>query len=138
VAGAAPTSHPAPPLHAATPSPTQIAAHFVTTPHGTDAGYWIPYFTQRPTTASVMIFSSLADSDHRADVVSASQQVELLESEPGRVATLAEIGVDYIYIGQRGDFASPGLQADILRGQEGVEEVYTNERVSIFRLTPPQ
>ena len=106
-------------------------------PHGTDAGYWIPYFTQRPTTTSVMIFSSLADSDHRAEVVTASQQVELLESDPGSVATLAEMGVAYIYIGQQGDFASQGLQADILRGQEGVEEVYTNEGVSIFRLTPP-
>lgn len=106
-------------------------------PHGTDAGYWIPYFTQRPTTASVMIFSSLADSEHRAEVVTASQQVELIENDPGNVTKLAEMGVDYIYIGQRGDFASPGLQADILRGQEGVNEVYTNEGISIFRLTPP-
>ncbi|MBI1294455.1 hypothetical protein GC175_05810 [bacterium] len=106
-------------------------------PHGTDAGYWIPYFTQRRTTASVMIFSSLADSEHRAEVVTASQQIELLESDPGSLAALAETGVDYIYIGQRGDFASPGLQADILREQEAVEEVYTNEGVSLFRLTPP-
>ncbi|MEZ4834263.1 MAG: hypothetical protein R2873_20145 [Caldilineaceae bacterium] len=37
-------------------------------PHGTDAGYWIPYFTGRPTTASVMLLS-LADKGYQADVV---------------------------------------------------------------------
>ncbi len=105
-------------------------------PHGTDAGYWIPYFTGRRTTAAVMIFSSLADRSYRNQKsLALSEQAEQLESDPSSVAQLAELGVDYIFIGQRGDFASSGLRFDELQGQSGLEEVYNSEGTSIFRLS---
>lgn len=106
-------------------------------PHGTDAGYWIPYFTGRSTTASVMIFSSLARRDYRTEVIAASQQVRQLETDPAAIAQLAELGVDYIFIGQIGNFASSGLKSEILRGQDRVEEVFSLKGVSIFHLKYP-
>src|SRR5690606_22209373 len=106
-------------------------------PHGTDAGYWIPYFTGRQTTASMMLFTSSGTRAYRAEIVAKSQAAERLENDPTAVVELQTLGVDYIYIGQRGDFASIGLKAETLREFDGLEEVYARDGVSIFHLTNP-
>jgi hypothetical protein len=103
-------------------------------PHGTDAGYWIPYFTGRSTTASVMIFS-LAENAYQTEVIVTSDQVVQLETDSSVIVRLAEIGVDYIFVGQKGNFASPGLNADVLSIQSGLESVYVGNGTTIFRLS---
>ena len=49
-------------------------------PHGTDAGYWIPYFTGRQMTAAVMVMSQ-ATLAYKSRVVEMSEAAERLESE---------------------------------------------------------
>ena len=41
-------------------------------PHGTDGGYWIPYFTGRDITAAVMLLS-LANNDYRSEIITLSR-----------------------------------------------------------------
>ncbi|MBN1452875.1 MAG: hypothetical protein JW963_17790, partial [Anaerolineales bacterium] len=106
------------------------------TPHGTDGGYWIPYFTDRDITVPPMIIS-LADRSYVARVLLASRSVEELEICNDALAELAAMGVDYIYIGQNGDFSGPGLNADQLERSEDVRLVYQNEGVFIFQLDLP-
>ncbi|MEJ5310791.1 MAG: hypothetical protein WHX52_13580 [Anaerolineae bacterium] len=103
-------------------------------PHGTDAGYWIPYFTGRKITAGVMLLS-LGSSEYRSRIVEISQLVERLGSDPQVVSDLQIRGVDYIYIGQRGDFSELGLNAEQLSQVQGVKQLYRNGKVTIFQIS---
>jgi hypothetical protein len=100
-------------------------------PHGTDAGYWIPYFANRQTTASVMLFS-LGAKTYISNIVEMSQIVENLEIDNRYLDRLCEMGVDYIYIGKKGDFSNSGLSAEQLSGES--ELVYKDDGVFIFRI----
>jgi len=103
-------------------------------PHGTDAGYWIPYFTGRRITAGVMLLS-LGSSEYRSRIVEISQSVERLGNDPQVVSDLQAREVDYIYIGQRGDFSEPGLNAEQLSQVQGVKQLYRNGKVTIFQIS---
>ncbi len=102
--------------------------------HGTDGGYWIPYFTGRRTTTESMLFP-LGDWNHARQVIELSRLVERLEEDPGVLPDLREQGVEYIYIGQRGNFDGPGLNANRLSQAEGVTLVYQHGSVSILQIT---
>lgn len=67
-------------------------------PIGTDAGYWILYFTGRHTTASTML--SPLGSDHDWVVLRSEAVLDLYEEDPS-VASLCALGVDYVYIGTK-------------------------------------
>jgi hypothetical protein len=105
-------------------------------PHGTDGGYWIPYFTGRQTTAGVML-DTLAEEDDRTNLVKLSRKVEELEVDNEPIGALAQMGVDYIYIGQTGDFSGPGLDGARLAQSAGARIVYQDADVFILELTPP-
>jgi hypothetical protein len=102
-------------------------------PHGTDAGYWIPYFTGRQMTAGVMLLS-LGDQAYVDGVVERSEAVEQLESGNAALVELEMAGVDYIYIGRKGDFSGPGLDADRVGQALGADLVYQSREVSILQL----
>jgi hypothetical protein len=102
-------------------------------PHGTDGGYWIPYLAERSTTVGVMI-NSLGSDELIYEIVSLSRAEERLESDPSAVDELRDRGVDYIYIGARGDFSGPGLSADLLRNTPGISQVYDRDGVTIFQI----
>ena len=103
-----------------------------TVPHGTDAGYWLPYFTGRNTTAGVMIMHG----EYLRQVAGWSHSVVALESDLSALHTLYDQGIDYIYIGARGDFASPGLQVDFLRQSPEVRVLYEHDGVAILQILP--
>jgi hypothetical protein len=103
-------------------------------PHGTDAGYWIPYFTGRRTTAGVMLLH-LGFKDYKSKIVSASQSVEQLEDDLLALSDLRAQGVDYIYIGRKGDFSGSGLKADELNRIQGVNQLYRNGSVTILQIS---
>ena len=105
-------------------------------PHGTDAGYWIPYFTGRQTTVGVMLLS-LGGSDYGSKIVKMSRMVEQLEVDNGSLAELQAMGVDYVYIGRKGDFSGPGLSAAQLDQSENVEMLYQEGGVYIFQIGSP-
>ncbi len=104
-------------------------------PHGTDAGYWIPYFTGRRTTVGVML-NHLGFDDYLFRIVELSQAVEKLEEGNGTIRELQALDVDYVYIGRRGDFSGPGLNVHRLKQVDGANVIYQNEGVSILRLIP--
>lgn len=105
-------------------------------PHGTDAGYWIPYFTGRRTTAGVMLLS-LGAKEYVSSIVEMSRAVERLEIDNTSLAELRALGVDYVYIGQKGDFSGPGLNATQLAQAENVSVLHQNGGVSILQIEPP-
>ena len=107
-----------------------------TAPHGTDAGYWIPYFSGRQTTAGVMVLS-LGTKEYVLDVVEMSRLVEQLEVDDTSLAELQALGVDYVYVGQKGDFSGPGLTATQLDRAESLTLVYQNGGVSILQVQTP-
>jgi hypothetical protein len=102
-------------------------------PHGTDAGYWIPYFTGRRTTAGGMLLH-LGSKDYKSKIVSASQSVEQLEDDLLALSDLRAQGVDYIYIGRKGDFSNSGLEGDQLEQAKDLKLLYRNDGVAIFQI----
>ena len=105
-------------------------------PHGTDAGYWIPYFTERQTTAGAMLLHLVA-SDYESRIVELSRAVEQLEVDNASLAELQAMGVDYVYIGRRGDFSGPGLSAAQLGQSENVKMLYQEGGVYILQIESP-
>jgi hypothetical protein len=103
--------------------------------YGTDAGYWIPYFTDRRTTAGTMLFA-LGDASFRAQVAGMSQVVKQLEQDNAALADLRRLGVSYIYVGKAGNFSGPGLNAVRLRQAAGVSVVYQSDGVTILKIDP--
>jgi hypothetical protein len=107
-----------------------------TAPHGTDAGYWVPYFTGRHTTAGVMLLS-LGGNDYQSRIVELSRLVEQLEDDNAPLTELQAMGVDYVYIGRKGDFSGPGLSAIQLSQSENVKTLYQEDRVYILQIGAP-
>jgi len=103
-------------------------------PHGTDAGYWIPYFTNRLTTAGVML--SYLNPTHFLEVAEMSRAVKGLEQDPAGIVALRASGVDHIYVGQKGHFSEPGLNVTQLKALAGVTLVYEQGGVFIFAIQP--
>lgn len=102
-------------------------------PHGTDAGYWIPYFTGRRTTAGTMI-NNLGGPGYHNKVVEMSRRVEDLETSHQTLEELEAMDVDYLYIGRNGDFSGPGLNADRLSRATSAEISYQNGGVFILMI----
>jgi hypothetical protein len=102
-------------------------------PHGTDAGYWIPYFTERRTTADTMLFSH-GTADYVSSIVEMSRAADQLELDNTSLAKLHELGVDYVYIGRQGDFSGPGLSVERLSQAENVHVLYQRAGVSILQI----
>ena len=105
-------------------------------PHGTDAGYWIPYFTGRQITAGVMLLS-LGGVDYRSRIVEMSRMVEQLEVDNASLTELQAMGVDYVYIGRKGDFSGPGLGAARLGQSENVKMLYQEGGAYILQIGSP-
>jgi hypothetical protein len=102
-------------------------------PHGTDAGYWIPYLTGHQTTTSAMLFP-LASNEYRQRIVNLSKEVINLNKGAPILEKLRQSGVKYIYIGKRGNFSGPGLQKEEIQQSSRIELIYDKEGVSIFKI----
>ena len=106
-------------------------------PHGTDGGYWIPYFTGRHTTTSAMPLNA-ADFDYQEQIFNESHAVEALKTDPSALDTLYDMGIEYIYLGVLGgNFDPPGLDLAQLRQSPRVEVLYAQDGVAILRILPP-
>jgi len=103
-------------------------------PHGTDGGYWIPYFTDRSTTSGTMMYS-LGGESYINKVRSLSSLAVQAVYDPQAVKALVENGVDYIYIGAKGNFTGQGLNPELISQSPAAELVYSVDNVSIFKLT---
>ena len=102
-------------------------------PIGTDGGFWIPYFTGRTTTTSNMLFD-LGSSDYRERVRDISEAVVRLSSDNAALDDLRKLGVDYIYVGKKGNFSGKTLDSAQLSKAAGMSEVYQQDGVSIWAI----
>lgn len=104
-------------------------------PHGTDAGYWIPYLADRQTTTGTMLLA-ISDSDYIDMVTARSDAVRNFAENPIKTVDLCSLGVDYLYIGKLGNpiQADMNLNAELIRNGSGAQLVYENEGVTIFDL----
>lgn len=105
-------------------------------PHGTDAGYWIPYLTGRTMTAGVMLLD-LADQSEIERVVADSHAAVAVAADPTQVGELSARGVTYLYAGALGNFGGPAFDVDKLAAQPGVEIVYQEGAVAVLKLPEP-
>ena len=102
-------------------------------PHGTDAGYWIPYFTGRRTNTGVML-NNLGPAAYQNEVVATSRAVKRVAEDVAALDTLREAGITHIYLGAKGNFAGPGLDRAALIAAPGAHLVYESQNVAIFAL----
>jgi hypothetical protein len=101
--------------------------------HGTDAGYWIPYFTGRQIVTSSML-SDGTSAAYRQRLLAQSSAAERVKTDLDALDELVELGVTYIYIGARGNFAGPGLQLDFLRQSGQVELLYEKDGTAVLQI----
>lgn len=100
---------------------------------GTDGGYWIPYFTGRQTTAGAMLTDE-GSPEYRAEIYRLSKAAEKLAEDVTALDELRALGVDYVYIGAKGNFSGPALKPARLSKEPGVERVYQQDGVTILRI----
>lgn len=124
-------------IRANTPADSIVAINTVfwlpTFPHGIDAGYWIPYFTGRKTTASTMLFPQ-ASAEHVEWVLAASHAVRRLPQDPTALDDLRRLGVDYLYVGATASFFADSLNGHQLQRLDGLRLDYHQDQVWIFSL----
>jgi hypothetical protein len=101
--------------------------------HGTDAGYWIPYFTGNHIVTSSMLSDGLTP-EYAQTVWQRTQAMEALKTDLNAVEDLYDLGVTHIYIGARGNFADAGLQKDFLLTSPQVELLFANENTAVLRI----
>ena len=94
---------------------------FPSAPHGTDAGYWLPYATGNRTSAGTMI-SNLGRNEHTGAVIEASTLAVTLAEDPAAMAPLAALGYRYLFLGARGNFEGTPLSAEALE-EAGVARI---------------
>ena len=118
-----------------TPQDSLFAVHtyywLPDSPHGSDAGYFIPYYADRETTTSTMI-SSLGPGYE--EVMTESEAVMSLYSPSPNVGALCELGVDYLYDGVKNPFDGNQFNISAIQQAEGVQTIYQDGGVSIFKL----
>ena len=88
-------------------------------------------------TAGVMLLSFGA-YEYQSSIVDRARIVERLETDSTALDQLYARGVDYVYIGQRGDVDGPGLDPMLLAQAERAELVYHHTGVYLFEILPPQ
>ena len=102
-------------------------------PQGADAGYWIPYFTQRRTTTASMLFP-LGSEEQTARVQLLGEQVDQLEVDPSIAAVLCSEGFQYAYLGVQGSFDGRELSDLLILQYPGAKLLYDQQNVKIFQL----
>lgn len=104
-----------------------------TSPHGTDAGYWIPYFTGRRTTTGEMLYT-LGTKERTQKIQQLGKLTEQLETDPTVAATMCAEGFKYAYLGAKGSFDGRSLSAEVLLQSPGAQVVYDALGVKIIQL----
>ena len=100
-------------------------------PHGSDAGYFIPYYANRETTASTMISNLGPGHD---EVMIESEAVMSLYSSSPDIGALCELGIYYIYDGVKSPFDGSQFNIPAIVQVEGTQAIYQDSGVSIYKL----
>jgi len=100
-------------------------------PHGSDAGYFIPYYADRETTTSTMI-SSLGP-DYETVIVESEAVMSLYSSSPD-LEDLCELGIDYIYDGAKNPFDGSQFNITAIQQAGNTQIIYQDGGVSIYKI----
>jgi hypothetical protein len=102
-----------------------------TMPFGTDAGYWLPVYAERQTSALTLL--SQLSNDYQFSLERAKTILRFYET--GDITPLCEYGIDYLYSGVQDPLGSKDLanQPELL-DNENLELVYDQMGVQIFRI----
>lgn len=103
------------------------------TSHGTDGGYWIPYFTGRKTSTPSMLFN-LGSIKARMFNQVISELVVRLETDPQAAVALCREGFRYAYLGARASFDGSSLSEDVLLQLPNSKLIYSSQGVKILEL----
>jgi hypothetical protein len=102
-------------------------------PHGTDGGFWIPYFTGRKTTTGTMM-NGLGSQEYRNQITDYAKLVDQLGKQSVLASDLCNKGINYVYLGEkRGNFTGAGILAENI--VNGVK-VYDQQGVQIYKVCP--
>jgi len=100
-------------------------------PHGSDAGYFIPYYAKRKTTTSTML-SGLGPGHE--EILVGSEAVMSLYSASPDIGALCELGVDYLYDGAKDPFDGNQFNIPAISQFESMQAIYEDGGVSIYKL----
>jgi len=100
-------------------------------PHGSDAGYYIPYYADRQTTTSTMI-SGLGPG-HELVMIESEVVMSLYSASPD-IGALCKLGVDYLYDGAKNPFDGSQFNISAIQQAEGVQTIYQDGGVVIYKL----
>ena len=100
-----------------------------TMPYGTDAGYWLPVYAERQTTALTLL-SSLSD-DYQFYLERSKTIPEFYKT--GDLSPLCAYGIDYLYSGAKDPLGSADLTEKI-GTQSGVSLIYDRDGVKIYKI----
>lgn len=100
-------------------------------PHGSDAGYFLPYYADRETTTSTMI-SSLGPGYE--EVMAESEAVMSLYSSSPDIAALCELGIDYLYDGAKNPFDGSQFNIPAIEQAKGIQTIYQDGGVSVYKI----
>jgi len=118
-----------------TPKDSVFAVHtyywLPDSPHGSDAGYFIPYYADRKTTTGTMI-SSLGPGYE--EVMIESEVVMSLYSSSPDIDALCELGVDYIYDGAKDPFDGSKFNIPAIEKTKNTQIVYQDGGVKIYKI----
>ena len=102
--------------------------------HGTDAGYWIPYFAERETTTRTMI--SLESVDYKIVQIRTNLVYSLYLAGNGLIDTqpLCDLNVGYLYSAKGAPFNNQDFNLLALLASPNVELIYDKNGVQILQL----
>jgi len=104
-------------------------------PHGVDAGYWIPYYTGRRTTTGTMMYLQ-ANEDYVTQVRSWGILVSKIQDDESVLRELCKQGVQYLYIGAKRDRLFGSFDPGIMISKYSKYIIYSKNGATIFRLCP--
>lgn len=102
--------------------------------HGTDAGYWIPYFAERDTTTRTMMS---VDAPDYASVIQRNALVYALyfaNDEIVDTQALCDMDVTYLYSAKNTPFTNMDFNIEALKASPGVQLIYDQNGIQIFDL----
>jgi len=100
-------------------------------PHGSDAGYFLPYYADRETTTSTMI-SSLGPGYE--EVMVESEAVMSLYTSSPDIGALCDLGIDYLYDGAKNPFDGSQFNIPAIEQAQGTQTIYQDGGVSIYKI----
>ena len=102
-----------------------------TMPYGTDAGYWLPVYAERRTTALTLLAS--LSNDYQFDLEQSKTIVELYKTQD--INQLCDYGIDYLYSGAKDPLGSKDLaKLPSLLENDNIQLIYEKDSVQVFKV----